>query len=165
MCAFSSAIGKCSADIHFYVLREAHLLHRAGLYSTHDVTAHLSGKPRSANARPLSAIQQPPITLTSPSQQQVKDNPLSFNQPMNSYECLMEAIHCLRTPSSVIDGARDINDINSPYIGPETYHRFLVCFSSLFKEKNFYATNLKENLRYVYTYISYITIKHPFSLA
>ena len=168
---FSSAIGKCSADIHFYVLREAHLLHRAGLYSIHDVTAHLSGKPRSAAARPLSArqpfqIDAPPITLTSPSQQQVKDNPLSFNQPMNSYECLMEAIHCLRTPSSVIDGARDINDINSPYIGPETYHRFLVCFCSLFKEKNFYATNLKENLRYVtvYTYVYYVTIENLYSL-
>ena len=154
----SSSIGKCSADIHFYVLREAHLLHRAGLYSTHDVNAHLSGKPRSATARPLSAIQQfqidaPPITLTSPSQQQAKDNPLFFNQPMNSYECLMEAIHCLHTPSSVIDGAKDINDVNSPYIGPETYHRFLVCFSSLFKEKHLYATKLKKNLRYVKYYI------------
>lgn len=154
VCTFSSAIGKCSADIHFYVLREAHLLHRAGLYSTHDVNLHLSGKPKSATARPLSAIQQfqvdpPPIMLTCPSQQQVKDNPLSVNQPINSYECLLEAINSLLTPSSTVDGANDINDINSPYVCPETYYRFLICFSSLFKEKYSHATELKENLRYV----------------
>ena len=155
---FSSAIGKCSADIHFYVLREAHLLHRAGLYSTHDVNVNVAAKPKSATARPLSAIQQfqidpPPITLTSPSQQQAKDNLVSVNQPMNSYECLMEAISFLHTPSSTVDGALDINDINSPYICPETYHRFLVCFSSLFKEKYSHATKLKENLRYYSMYI------------
>ena len=151
---FSSAIGNCSADIHFYVLREAHLLHRAGLYSMHDINLSLNAKPKSATARPLSAIQQfqidaPPITLTSPSQQQVKDNPVSVNQPMNSYECLMEAIKSLHTPSSTVDGVLDVNDINSPYVCPETYHRFLLCFSSLFKEKYYYATQLKENLRYV----------------
>ena len=155
---FSSAIGKCSADIHFYVLREAHLLHRAGLYSTHDINVTLRAKPKSATARPLSAIQQfqvdpPPITLTSPSQQQAKDNPVSVNQPMNSYECLIEAINLLHTPSSPVDGALDINDINSPYVCPETYHRFLICFSSLFKEKYYHATKLKDNLRYVNTYI------------
>ena len=142
----------CSADIHFYVLREAHLLHRVGLYSTHRMNA--SGKPKSATVRPLSAIQHipveaPPITLTSPSQQQARDNPLSINQPINSYECLMEAINFLHAPSSALDGALDINDINSPYICPGTYHRFLVCFSSLFKEKYSQATKLKENLRYI----------------
>ena len=152
-CTFSSSVGKCSADIHFYVLREAHLLHRAGLYSTHDINIHLSGKPKSATARPLSAIQQfqvepPPITLTSPSQHQVKENPVSVNQPMNSYECLMEATNFLHGPSSTVDGASDINDINSPYVCPETYHRFLICFSSLFKEKFSRAAKLKENLRY-----------------
>ena len=154
LCTFSSAIGKCSADIHFYVLREAHLLHRAGLYSTHDINVGLNTKPKSATGRPLSAIQQfqidaPPITLTSPSQQQVKDNPLSVNQPMNSYECLMEAMNSLNTRPSIVDGALDINDINSPYVCPETYHRFLICFSSLFKEKYYHATKLKENLRYI----------------
>ena len=129
------------------------MLHRAGLYSTHDVNLHLSvAKPKSATARPLSAIQQfqidpPPITLTSPSQQQVKDNPLSVNQPINSYECLMEAINSLHAS---VDGAYDINDIHSPYVCPETYHRFLLCFSSLFKEKYSHATKLKENLRYVF---------------
>lgn len=141
------------------------MLHRAGLYSTHDVNIHLSGKPKSATARPLSAIQPlqidpPPITLTSPSLQQAKDNPLSINQPMSSYECVMEAIYSQHSLPSRVDGAKDINDINSPYICPETYHRFLVCFSSLFKEKHFYATKLKENLTYVNKYINLLLSNH-----
>lgn len=153
VCIFSSAICKCSADIHYYILREAHLLHRAGLYSTHDINVHLSSKPKSGTARPVSAKQPfdppPPITLTSPSQQIAKDNPLPVNQPVNSYECLKEAISFLRSASSTVDSENIINDINSPYICPETYHRFLLCFSSLFKEKNLHATKLKENLTYV----------------
>ena len=151
--AHSCTIGKCSANIHSYVLREAHLLHRAGLYSTHDINSHLSGKPKSAaTARPLSALQQqlqtepPPITLTSPSQQQIKDGPLSVNLPISSHECLMETINFLYGPSAAVTSS--ISDIGSPYVCPETFRRFLICFSSLFKEKFTSAQKLKDNLRY-----------------
>ena len=141
------------------------MLHRAGLYSTHDVNVHLCGKPKSATARPLSALQQqlqaepPPITLTSPSQQQIKDGPLPVNLPLSSHDCLMETIYFLYGPSAAVTA--NISDIGSPYVCPETFHRFLICFSSLFKEKFTNAMKLKDNLRYSVIYACIIFCTFP----